>query len=228
MPEVTSSDPFGAAIARTIARYRIYSVLEIGAFDGDGSTLVLAGALSRKNAPVSLTSLEYNPERFVNLQRNSARYGFVHPVRASSIGRRSFSAWDFERDVWNTPFNGLRYPKEQVQKWHAEDVVLINGIERGYLEACEDRWDAVLIDGGEFTGYDEFRLVKDRTSCLMLDDSFAAFKTNRVRVDLLTLPGWKLIWFDPAVRNGAAIFVRESLESEPLLTRALQHFRRSP
>jgi len=226
MPEVTSSDPFCAAIARVIARYRIRSVLEIGAFDGDGSTLVIAGALARKRGPVSLTSLEYNSDRFANLQHNSARYGFVHPVRASSIGRDSFSAWDFEQDVWQTPYNGLRFPQEQVREWHATDVALMKGIDRGYLETCGNRWDAVLIDGGEFTGYDEFRLVKDRTSCLLLDDCFAAFKTNRARVELATLPDWKLIWADPAVRNGAAIFVRKSLATESFPARCLQLLRR--
>jgi hypothetical protein len=215
MPEITKNDPFGAAMRRIILNFEIYDVLEIGAFNGDGSTIVIADALNKKmetGKNVSLTSLEYDPSRFANLQKNSAHYSFVKPVNASSISKNSFSAWDFEKDVWNSPFNGLSYSKEKVRHWHASDIVLMKEIHSGYLEHERRPWDAVLIDGGEFAGYDEFLLVKDRAACLFLDDAFQAFKTNRVRQTLLKMPDWRLVWADQKIRHGAAIFVKKSLK----------------
>lgn len=221
MPEVTRKDAFGSAMRKTVLDFKINHVLEIGAFDGDGSTIVLAEALARKKTPVSLVSLEYSPERFRNLSANAAPFPFVKPINASSIGKNSLTAWDFESDVWDTPYNALKYPKEQVREWHRQDVALMKGIESGYLDSvpAAGPWDAVLIDGGEFTGYDEFRLVCDRTKCLFLDDAFSAYKTNRVRQELMGSMDWQLVWEGPQVRNGGAIFIHKDLGKESLWNR---------
>ena len=217
MAEITDKSPFGNAIRRTILRYDIKHVLEIGAFDGDGSTLVIAQALSLKSGSVSLASLESNPNRFDNLCKNAKPYAFVHPFCVSSIGRNAFTAWDFEADVWNSPFNGIKHAKEAVRQWHTHDADMIRGVESGFLEQETRGWDAALIDGGEFSGYDEFRLLKERTRCFFLDDSYSAFKTNRVRHELGDDVNWRMIWADQQSRNGAAIFVHKSLDKTPPL-----------
>ncbi len=223
MPEVTLEDSFGSAIFKTITKYKIRSFVEIGAFNGDGSTQVIAKALQKKRGDVSLTSLEYDSNRFQELVLNTRQYKFVKTVNQSSIGRNSFSAWDFNRDVWNSPFNGLinSFEKEQVRGWHKNDVELIKQTPSGFLEQNTDSWDAVLIDGGEFCGYDEFRLVKPRAKCIMLDDAFKAFKTNKARVELSSDTNWKLEWYDEGVRHGAAIFVHRSLKKENIINRII-------
>jgi hypothetical protein len=58
MAEITALDPFGAAIHRCVQSYPIRKVLEIGAFDGDGSTQVLAQTLATKEGDKILASLE--------------------------------------------------------------------------------------------------------------------------------------------------------------------------
>lgn len=194
-----------------ISNYPIKRVLEIGAFDGDGSTQVLASALAVKEGEKILVSLEEKSERFQNLVANTASYDFVRPVQASSIGYSSFSARDFERDVWDSPFHGFRFPKAQVAQWHAEDSARISHVHRGFLEDSTEAWDAVLIDGGEFFGWDEFRLLRSNSRCFFLDDAFCAFKTFRVRVELSQDPSWRLFWADSHLRNGAAIYVHRSL-----------------
>jgi hypothetical protein len=227
MAEVTNKDPFGKQICKSILKYRIYSILEIGAFNGDGSTQVIAEALSKKKKKVSLTSLEYDPQRFIELKKNTEKYNFVKTINQSSIGRDSFTSWDFDLDVWTSSYNGLKksFDLEQVRGWHQNDVELIKQISSGFLEDNTDSWDAVLIDGGEFCGYDEFRLVKDRTQCIMLDDSYKAFKTFRARVELESDPDWTLEWFDPNIRNGASIFVRKSLNKESIVNRILVYLK---
>jgi len=215
MAEITSHDAFGRAMEKCIRVYAIQRILEIGAFDGDGSTQVLARALASEEGEKILVSLEEKPERFQNLVANTAGYNFVRPVRASSIGYSSLTARDFETDVWGSSFNGLQYPKEQVRGWHAEDLASISQVARGFLEDSAEAWDAVLIDGGEFFGWDEFRLLRSRTRCFFLDDAFQAFKTFRVRMELSNDPDWRLVWSDARLRNGAAIFVHRSLRRKP-------------
>jgi hypothetical protein len=219
MPEVTIDDSFGKAIFETISNYRIFSVLEIGAFNGDGSTQVIAKALKSKGKNISLTCLEYNHEWYRELINNTVAFPFVTAVNQSSIGKGSFTNWNFESDVWNSPYNGLKsqYSEEQVKGWHQNDVCLMEKNVTGYLEETTESWDAALIDGGEFCGWDEFRLVKQRTHCIMLDDAYKAFKTFRSRIELSRDPDWIMIWNDPYIRNGAAIFVRKKLERTGLI-----------
>jgi hypothetical protein len=64
---------------------------------------------------------------------NITRYTSVRPMQASSLGCDSFSARDFEKDVWSSLFHGLRYSKEQVAGWHAEDLVRIQQLSRGFF-----------------------------------------------------------------------------------------------
>jgi hypothetical protein len=226
MAEVTVKDSFGAAMYKTVSKYKIYSVLEIGAFNGDGSTQVIVKALQRKRGKIALTSLEYDPERYLELVSNTRDFSFVRTVNQSSIGKGSFTAWDFESDVWGSPHNGLKsqYPEEEVKKWHQNDVRLMQQISDGYLEKRSESWDAVLIDGGEFCGWDEYRLLKDRVKCIMIDDAYKAYKTFRCRVELLNDPEWVMSWSNPYVRNGAAIFVRKTLLREPLVERLKMMF----
>ena len=223
MAEITKNNSFGKAIQETILKYKISSFLEIGAFDGDGSTQVIAKALlKKKTQKVKLFSLEYNKERFKNLVANTRQYSFVTAINESSIGKDSFTAWDFEKDVWLSSYNGINYKKKEVKKWHEYDVEAIRNTPDGFLDASKEIWDAVLIDGGEFTGYDEYRLVKYRTKCIMLDDCYRAFKTNRARKELLLDPDWQLEWEETDRRNGAAIFIHKTLKKESFLFRGLR------
>jgi hypothetical protein len=82
-------------------------------------------------------------------------------------------------------------------------------VSAGYLETLNETFDVALIDGDEFCGYDDYRLVKDRVRCLMLDDAFHAFKCRRAHCELADDPAWSLVWADASVRNGAAIWVRD-------------------
>ena len=66
MAEITTSDAFGVAMGKCIKRYSIRKILEIGAFDGDGSTQVLARALAAKKGEKVLVSLKEKLERFHN------------------------------------------------------------------------------------------------------------------------------------------------------------------
>lgn len=214
MPEISINDPFGLSIIKCIRQFCIKKVLEIGAFNGDGSTQVLIRALESKRSEATLFTLEERPDRFEKLLVNIQGRSWIHPLLMSSIGWESFTARDFETDVWSSPYHGFRYPKEQVAIWHADDLARIRQIPSGFLEGSRHTWDAVLIDGGEFFGWDEFRLLRSCTRCFFLDDAFHAFKTFRVQKVLEEDPDWRLFWADARLRNGAAIYVHQTLPRE--------------
>ena len=206
--EITSADTFGQAIAGTVRALAIEAVLEVGSFDGLGSTKVFIEALRHAAAP-RLTCLEADPERYRDLVLNTIRYPWVECVCQSSISMDSLTPRDFDCDVWDSPFNALRYPREMVRGWWDETLRHLTDVEAGYLETNREPYDAALIDGNEFCGYDDYRLVKDRVRCLMLDDVFHAYKCARAHRELTDDPAWRLVWCDSGVRNGAAIWMRK-------------------
>jgi len=206
MPEITLNDEFGRAIAETIRRCRIQSMIEIGAWDGTGSTAVIVSAL-KEMPDRRLVCVEPEVHRHAALQRVVAGLPWVTTVCRPSVSRAAMTPQTFE-EVWKDPYNNLAYPEHQVRGWWDETPRDRPG-ERGYLETLTDeRWDAALIDGGEFCGYDDFRLLKPRVRVLMLDDVFHAYKCSRAHAELERDSAWMCVWCSAFVRNGASIWVR--------------------
>ena len=203
MPEITLGDPFGRAIADTVRACRVRSVIEIGSWDGTGSTTVLMHAL--ENEPDhSLTCVEVNPERHAALVALTASRPWVRTVCSRSVSRETMAHQTFEQ-MWMSRWNRLRYEKEVVRQWWDAQP---SG--PGYLETLtKETWDAALIDGCEFCGVDDFNFLRRRVRVLMLDDVFHAFKCAEVHDVLLRDPAWDCIWCSTFCRNGSSIWVRK-------------------
>lgn len=202
MPEITLNDEFGRAIAATIRACRVQSVIEIGSWDGLGSTTVLMHALE-PTPDKRLVCVEPNPVRYAALQGVADGKPWVTTVCSRSVSREAMVHQSFE-EMWRSPYNRLRYPEEQVREWWSQQR---SG--PGYLETLTDeRFDAALIDGCEFCGIDDFRLLKDRVRVLMLDDVYHAFKCAEADDQLRRDPRWHCVWASAFVRNGASIWVR--------------------
>lgn len=202
MPEITLNDEFGQAIVATVHACRVQSVIEIGSWDGLGSTTVLMHALQSQPAP-RLTCVEPNPVRHAYLQGVVAEKPWVTTVCRRSVARETMTHREFS-DVWRSPYNRLRFDEDTVRQWWNEQRT-----GPGYLETLTDeRWDAALIDGCEFCGIDDFRLLRSRVRVLMLDDVFHAFKCAEAHEQLRRDPKWSCIWSSAFIRNGASIWVR--------------------
>jgi len=206
MPEITLNDEFGRAIVTTIQRLSIQSVIEIGSWDGTGSTAVIASALRDMPEP-RLVCVEPDIHRHAALQRVVSGLPWVTTVCRRSVSAASLTPRCFA-DVWDSPHNNLPYEEHLVREWWGETRARHAG-ELGYLESLTtERWDAALIDGCEFAGYDDFRLLKDRVRVLMLDDAFHAYKCSQAHWELSRDPQWMCIWCSAFVRQGASIWAR--------------------
>ena len=207
MPEITLQDEFGRAIANAVWTFRLADVLEVGSWDGTGSTSVLIAAMSNLDIPQRLTCLEADPARHALLQRTAAPVPWVTTVCQHSISSTAYTPKSF-RDVWESPYNRLRYPEDMVRKWWDRTIATTPSTP-GYLETlCDRRFDAALIDGCEFGGYDDYRMLRERCRVLMLDDAFHAFKCTQAHDELRRDPRWSCVWSSIFVRNGASIWLR--------------------
>lgn len=215
MAEVTLADEFGKGISQVIQDYNCRHNLEIGSWDGQGSTTCILDGMLKINATkddASLDCIEINRERFIDLSVLISKFPFVTAYNMSSINKESFLPKSFD-EVWLSEFNNLErgvgnYQRELVIQWYEQDTEKLNSI--GFLNSTHRRkmYDAVLIDGSEFMGYSEFTLLKDSARCFMLDDVFSAYKCSQAYNELLNSKDWKLYKEGRSVRNGFAIFTK--------------------
>lgn len=213
MGEITSKDAFGRSIAAVIQKFDFRYNLEIGSWDGTGSTQCFIAGMLPLGQPKKLICLEIDNGRYQVLVEKVECFSFVEPINMSSITTSDWLVKDFDADIWNSPYNKIekRFSRDEVHAWYQGHGKILAGQKRGFLRECHDTFDAVLIDGGAFTGYSEFVLLKNRTKCFFLDDVHRAFKCNQIYQELLIDKDWSLSYEFSSVRNGACVFIRNIL-----------------
>jgi len=212
MGEINLLDEFGSSIVAIVKKYKINKVLEIGSWDGTGSTTCLIEAL--KTVPdSSLSCLEVREERYKQLVECTKNYDFVKCYNESSISQKSLVHKDFNK-IWTSKYNKIREScRNKVESWYNIEMGYLSKVNAGFLEKNNEYYDGVLIDGGEFFGYSEYTLLKDRCKAFFLDDCVYGFKNRQVGEELNASKEWKLVAGSKETRNGFAIFVKQELET---------------
>lgn len=189
----------------------IRTILEIGSATGAGSTAALVRGL-RRNAGARVVCLEALPERFRELAHHYRDETGVIAINASSVGPDGFATEAEVRGFHAALKTALsRYRLDEVLRWREADLALLrngtvptNGIERARESAGVDVFDAVLIDGSEFTGRAELDAVIG-ARVVVLDD-VGSLKNHFNCQRLLADPRYELVDADPNLRNGYAVF----------------------
>ena len=212
MGEITKADAFGAAIARIVGEREYRFNLELGSWDGTGSTMCFVDGMIGMFGKKLLQCVEIDRDRFKTLELNTAPFPWVKAYNVSTIGKKDFLPKSFD-EIWNSPHNNNRlgrqeFPRDLVETWYNADLPRLGG--EGFLTSADvlPFYDAVLIDGSEFTGYSEFALLRDKTKCFFLDDVFHAYKCAQIYNELSVHPAWRLLEEGKDLRNGYAIFER--------------------
>jgi hypothetical protein len=210
--EININEEFGNSIYEIVKNNKLKNNLEIGSWDGEGSTFCFVEAMKQFEGQKFLGCIEIDKEKISILDQRYKEFDFVCPIYGSSINYEEMIYKDFEK-IWNSPFNRIKkeiYDKELVKSWFDRDIETLKNVKIGAISKFKDHyWDSVLIDGGEFTGYSEFNLLKNRTKFLFLDDVHKAFKCYEIYEYLKNDNNWKLLKENENIRNGYAIFKRK-------------------
>jgi hypothetical protein len=216
IPAEITHDRFYRAIADIAAREGIRQILEIGSSSGAGSTeAFVAGALHNRQRP-AVHCLEVSTVRFAALTERYRDVPFVHCHNLSSVSLERFPAEDevaaFHREVRSKL---RKYPLDEVLGWLRADREYVaqhglstDGIRQIMRDNRLDAFDAVLIDGSEFTGRAELEDVYG-ARFLMLDDTRSYKNWHNCR-RLSADAGYRLVKRSRWLRNGFAIFERVS------------------
>ncbi len=213
-PEIIN-DRFQQTIYSIAANQPLRHILEIGSSSGDGSTKAwVQGIQENPNKPI-IHCIELSKPRYQALQNYYSGNSQVHCYWASSVGAECFPTEPEITDFYNTVASKLRqWPLENVLGWRQNDLDYIysnnapaNGIKQALRNINQLAFDAVLIDGSEFTGVAEFAQIYGATWILL--DDILTYKNWNVFHYLSNDSRYQNITTQLSVRNGFSVFRRK-------------------
>lgn len=219
IPPEIKNDELYLAIHKIARQEDIKTVLEIGSSSGQGSTEAFVTGLRENPSQPVLFCMEISKPRFAELQNTYRNDSFVKCYNVSSVSIEQFAEREeVIRFYRNNQTNLNYYPLEQILGWLDQDIEYVkklgisgNGIEKIKKQNDIDVFDAVLIDGSEFTGSAELEEVYG-ARIIILDD-INTFKNYRNYNKLLTDPNYFLVGQNYLIRNGYAIFKKNTFIS---------------
>ncbi len=211
------NDSFYQAIQNLAKRENIQTILEIGSSCGDGSTEAFVSGILANPAHPTLFCMELSSPRFKKLKK---RYKDVPSVRCYNVSSVDLDSFPTEEEVSafynSTPTNLNHHGLDTVLGWLRQDIAYIKkssapqkGIALIKKENKIENFDIVLIDGSEFTGIAELKLVYG-AKWILLDD-IIAFKNHTNYHQLIKDTNYELVEENRTLRNGYAIFKKKGV-----------------
>jgi hypothetical protein len=223
-PEITNGTFFDL-IQDISSRKDVVNIIEIGSSSGEGSTRALVESLSKVlDDPKSVHCLEVSKERFEKLSNYLKIDSRFIAHRISSVMISDFPEFEFIENFHKKTNSKLnKYHLDTIKSWYEKDIAYLRNnpelvpknsmnISVGGIEWIKDKYnlekfDFVIIDGGEFSGFREFEYVKG-ANFIALDD-VNSFKCHQAFKALEADSLYRCVDSDLNDRNGWAIFQKQ-------------------
>ena len=188
------NDMFSVKIRELAADKDNKTFLEIGTWNGLGSTKQFVDILKTRRDDYIFYSLECNSDKC-----NDAKKLYIDESNINILNEVLYN--DEPPDFFEIFPQCASNP--MFKEWHRVDIENMKKcdlfLERNDLPQI---FDVVLLDGGEFTTYFEYRLLKDRCKYLLLDDINVA-KCTKIVEEIKSEPDkWEIIEENRNTRNG--------------------------
>lgn len=203
--QIQIDSDFGRAIASIASKDDVVNIVEIGTWNGLGSTICVLESIKNKNS--NFISIELIKEMYDKAKSNLKNYKTKVKLLNGAIINENDLGWfniqeaknsftDIEKEHFN-----LYYQKEIDAIKHACNV----------LHELPETIDFLILDGGEYSTYPEWMLLKNRTKILAIDDT-NILKGKKIIQDLDSDKEWECIWgYDKNYRNGCSIWRKRNV-----------------
>jgi hypothetical protein len=161
--QINRGSKLGEIIYNLVKQDDIKTILETGTWTGLGSTkCIYDGIIDSNKKDFLVYSFECNFLRFMEAQNNLAPLmkGF-NIINGTIISSEQIEYHKEKEEVKNS----------NMIKWLAEDIEHMNKCLFLGDKVTNKIWDLVILDGSEFTGDEEFNLIKNNFRYLILDDT---------------------------------------------------------
>ena len=193
--QILNGSQFGTWIDKIITDYKPNTIVEIGTWKGLGSTKRIIDSIEKNQIKPTFISLESNLSFYETAKRNlKDKLNEVKLIRGRIVGEEEIESFLSKNEI-----------TEQMMGWLRSDLNDYVSCEN-VLNQIPETIDFLLLDGGEFSTYHEWVVLKDRTKIIALDDTLT-LKCKQIREELLNDENYKVI-IDSSDRNGFTIFIK--------------------
>lgn len=188
--QINRGSEFGEIIYKLSLIPEFKTFLDIGTWKGQGSIKCFAdGVLSRQDNSC-VYSIEANEEFYKEaleywdpilityfIPKVRLLYGKLIDVEELTSEEEVRQHKDFNQHPW------LEWRKRNIEEYKVCPNI---------MSLLPQEIDVALFDGGNFSTYQEYQKLKDRTKVVLLDDSLT-MKTDRIREELISSSDWETI-----------------------------------
>jgi len=198
--QIRLTQELGQWISKYAEDERFTKYVEIGTWNGRGSTCCFYDGFVKRTSPYALQSYEIFPPRVEEATSLWKGVPDIHIIRGRILKDEDCPVFYEVRKV---------FPNVN-ESWHSEDIRNFWSCQYVPLDSPE----VVLLDGAEYLTYFEFQKLKhmDSIQAFLLDDT-GTDKCRHAFEYLASNREWKLI-ANGSDRNGWAVFERVTASSE--------------
>lgn len=190
-----SNDSFSEEIKNYASDINYKTFLEIGTWNGLGSTKAFSDGFTNREDDYIFYSLECNKEKSMEAAKLYSNNNKIHILNEVIWNEEPSDFYDIFPQCLNN---------ETYKHWNDIDIINMKQcnlfLNRTNLPQI---FDVLLLDGGEFTTYYEFQILKNKCKILMLDD-INVDKCRLIVQEIKSDNSWKIIKEEPT-RNGYLI-----------------------
>jgi hypothetical protein len=175
------------------------NILEVGAWNGLGSTRVIANALSDST---SFYALENNIDKVNEAKQHYQGRANIHITASSVLPYSDHLLYQIQQRFPHAQSQWLMVDLENTRQVPSLDTILDPSIS----------FEWIFLDGGEYTTYFEFEVLKSRTRKFILDD----INTDKCKLIIEEVqqgskhPGWTISQIHTQDRNGWAVLEKNN------------------
>jgi hypothetical protein len=194
--QIQLESEFGKSIRLYISQYKPNNIVEIGTWKGLGSTFTAIKAIQESNYKANFISLETNAE-FYNIAKDNLKdyLDYVTLILGRIIEPEEIDNFISKH---NLDFQHLGWLEEDRQNYTSCPNV---------FSQIPEQIDLLILDGGEFSTYAEWQILKDRSKIIMLDDT-KMLKCKQIVDESLVSPDYYLLTRSDE-RNGFHVFANK-------------------
>lgn len=197
--QINLDTQLGKKIFNLVFENNFENILDIGTWNGLGTTNCILSALEKKNNfTTKLFTVELYEEMYEIASNNLKNFS-----KLENFIMLNGRIIDYEEIFW-FDHKTLNFSEDaHARLWFTEDLKrLFNA--KSIKNLLPEKIDLVILDGGEYTTYPEWVYLKNKIKYFILDDT-KTLKCSKIREEVLNNKNYSIIEDNLSERNGYLI-----------------------
>jgi hypothetical protein len=198
--QINLGTPWGNLIYNITQREDVKSIVEIGTWNGQGSTMCVIKSLIDLQIKKDFYSIELYPDMYQIAKNFLNTYSEYVTLLEGRIIEYDDIFW-FDHSIID------KVNDDHARFYFDKDLFYLKN-SKNVIEELPEKIDLLILDGGEYTTYPEWTKLKDRTSIVILDDS-NILKAKRIRQEIIDSNSFITLYDNLNDRNGFSAFEKK-------------------